>query len=96
MQLAKFSEDTLSSYTEAVSSQVHTPGTPSSPGPCSHQPELPQGGPSRTLGLPYFMAMEAPVSRGQCALPGQMPLHGSFLVPLDCFLCSPQRLPLGE
>lgn len=45
MQLAKFSEDTLSSYTEAVSSQVHTPGTPSSPGPCSTNPSSLKGAP---------------------------------------------------
>lgn len=32
-QLAKFSEDTLSSYTEAVSSQVRSPRMDSAPGP---------------------------------------------------------------
>lgn len=33
VQLAKFSEDTLSSYTEAISTQVHSPGVDSALGP---------------------------------------------------------------
>lgn len=57
MQLAKFSEDTLSSYTEAVSSQVPSPGWMLALYP---QPELPQA-PSGTPGCPCIMALSFPL-----------------------------------
>lgn len=81
VQLAKFSEDTLSSYTEAVSTQVHSPGQP-----CPRSllerwtPPLYDLLASRRLSEPRVL-----MSHGQCvaAPPGQMPPHPSFQVPLD-------------
>lgn len=71
-QLAKFSEDTLSSYTEAVSAQVLTRDD-SAPG-LFRKP--------RTL-LFCDLLSSTPVSRGHCfaALPRQPPPHSNILVP---------------
>ena len=57
MQLAKFSEDTLSSYTEAVSSQVPSPGWMLA---LYSQPELSQA-PCGTPGCPCIMALSFPL-----------------------------------
>lgn len=57
VQLAKFSEDTLSSYTEAVSSQVPSPGWMLALYP---QPELPKA-PSGAPRCPCIMALSLPL-----------------------------------
>lgn len=78
VQLAKFSEDTLSSYTEAVSTQVHSRRVGSSLAS------------SRSPGRSSFVTIcpPAPVSRGPCvaALPRQPPPHSNGPVPPDPFL----------
>lgn len=88
VQLAKFSEDTLSSYTEAVSTQVHSRRVGSSLAS------------SRSPGRSSFVTIcpPAPVSRGPCvaALPRKPPPHSNGPVPPDPFLCRPQRLSPGK
>lgn len=94
VQLAKFSEDTLSSYTEAVSSQVPSPGWMLALYP---QPELPKA-PSGAPRCPCIMALSLPL-RAPLAPPshvGNVSLLGGHTLPPDRFLYRSPRPSSGK